>query len=139
MGQQEMQVALVSLLGIAIGAALQYAFGRSLESRKQHGLQKAQAYTDFFHAVAALAQARSADQLMLAADAKTRICIYGSDAVISKLDEFERAGATAGTDTGRAALVKLMQVMREDVINRRTSVELESLYRILFGSDPSAS
>lgn len=70
-----MLIAALSLAGVLIGAALQYAFGQRLEHRKQFGVQRSQAYTDFFRAMSALAQDRSKEQLALAADAKTRICI----------------------------------------------------------------
>jgi hypothetical protein len=130
---QTLLVAALPLIGVLIGAALQYAFGQRLEARKQLGVQKAQAYIDFFRAVYALGQNRSKEQLALAADAKTRICIYGSVAVVQRLGDFERAGANAATATGQATLIELMEAMREDVTNSGTSLRQEDLMHILFG------
>jgi len=130
---QALTIAALPLIGVLIGAALQYAFGQRLEARKQLGVQKAQAYIDFFRAVAALGQNRSKEQLALAADAKTRICIYGSTVVIKKLGDFERAGSTATQTAGQAALVELLEAMRGDVTSTGPSLQREDLMRILFG------
>ena len=70
--------AILPLVGVLIGAGLQYFFGRTLELQKQLALQKVQAYADFFRAMSASAtQGQTMETLALAADAKTRACIYG--------------------------------------------------------------
>ncbi len=130
---QALMVAALSLVSVLIGAALQYAFGQRLEARKQLSSQRAQAYIDFFRAMSALGQGRTKDQLILATDAKTRICIYGSTTVVQRLGDFERAGATAAKDAGQAALIALMEAMREDVTNSGISLRQEDLIHILFG------
>jgi hypothetical protein len=130
---QALMVAALSLLSVLIGAALQYAFGQRLEARKQLSAQRAQAYIDFFRATAALGQGRTKEQLVLAADAKTRICIYGSATVVQRLGDFERTGATAANAAGQAALIALMGAMREDVTDSGISLRREDLIHILFG------
>lgn len=128
-------VAALPLMGVLIGAALQYAFGKILEGRKQLILQRAQAYTDFFGALAALANARkSEEQLVLAANAKTRICIYGSGVVVKRLTEFSKTGSTTATNTGRAALAALVQAMRKDVAGRGLRIPNDDFQHLLFGS-----
>lgn len=129
---QTQMVAALPLIGVLIGAALQYAFGQRLEARKQLGGQRAQAYIDFFRAVSALAQDHSKEQLALASDAKTRICIYGSVTVVQKLGDFERSGAIVAEGAGQAALIELMQAMREDVTNSAIPLRREDLMHILF-------
>ena len=132
---QGLIVAALSLVGVLIGAALQFAFGQRLEARKQFGVQRAQAYIDFFRAVSALAQDRSKEQLALAADAKTRICIYGSMTLVQRLSDFERAGAIAAQGAGRAALLELVRAMREDVTHSAIQLRREDLMHILFSRD----
>ena len=134
---QTLALAFLPLLFVAIGAALQYVFGRSLETRKQLVVQRAQAYADFFRGFAALAQSRSGDSLALVADAKTRICIYGSEKVVFALAAFERAGASTLTDEGAATIIDLMHAMRRDVAQSRVQVPKEDLSRVLLGPDPS--
>ncbi|WP_395444032.1 hypothetical protein [Caulobacter sp. UC70_42] len=124
------------LIGAVIGAALQYAFGRSLETRKQLVVQRAQAYADFFRGFAALAQSRSSESLALVADAKTRICIYGSEKVVLALAAFERAGATTLTPEGEATIIDLMRAMRRDVAQSKAQVPADDLSRVLLGPGP---
>jgi hypothetical protein len=107
--------ALLSLLGVMLGAGLQYYFGRTLESRKQLAVQRSQAYVDYFKAVALLAQHGPAkDSLALAADAKVRVCIYGSSAVIKCMSDFEAAGPSITTPASASAIVSLLVEMRKD-------------------------
>lgn len=60
-------IALLPLIGAAVGASLQFLFGRNLEGRKQLMLQRAQAYIDFGRGLAA---DPSIDNQRLLADAK---------------------------------------------------------------------
>jgi hypothetical protein len=94
MWSQASVTAILSLVGVLLGAGLQYYFGRTLEGRKQLALQRSQAYVDYFKAVASVAQhGRSKDNLAQTADAKVRVCIYGSPTVIKHLSAFEATGA----------------------------------------------
>ncbi len=71
------------LLVVLVGGVLGYFSGRLLDNRRQLVLQKGQAYADYLKALANAATAHpTAETLTLATDAKTRICIYGSPAVI---------------------------------------------------------
>ena len=125
--------AALSMVGVLIGAALQYVFGRTLESKKQIQTQKAQAYSDYFKATAALAQASSKDGLAQAADAKTRISLYGSATVVHSLAEFERAGPRLDNPVSKAALLKALQSMRTDVGAGRSAAASSDLEAIIFG------
>ena len=133
---QPLLIAALPIVGVLVGAALQYVFGRSLEGRKLLAAQRAQAYIDYFRAVAVLAQGRSKEQLSLAADAKARICLYGSNLVIERLAAFERTGAALTNDQGRDAILTLMQVMRRDVGYVGIQLATPDLDRVLFG-DPA--
>jgi hypothetical protein len=80
---------ILSLLGVSLGAGLQYYFGRTLEGRKQLTVQRSQAHVDYFKAVALVAQVgRTKDNLAMATDAKVRVCLYGSPDVIRYLSAF---------------------------------------------------
>ena len=71
--------------------------------------------------------------MVLAADAKTRICIYGSATVVQRLADFERVGATAANGAGQEALIALMKAMREDITDSGISLRQGDLIHILFG------
>ena len=76
---------------------------------------------------------RNKEDLALIADAKARICIYGSLNVVRKLWNFDRIGATAARPDGQAALTALLSAMREDVTGKGFT-GLEDVFRpLLFG------
>ena len=122
------------LIGVLIGAGLQFIFGKTLESRKQLSLQKGQAYADYFRAMSAAGtQGSSKETLALATDAKTRVCIYGSPEVVSRLGDFERAGAIVASGDGQAAVVRLLKAMRKDVGVANEALLEDDLRHALFG------
>jgi hypothetical protein len=124
----------VPLLGVLVAAGLGYFFGRLLETRKLLTLQKGQAYADYLKALATAANPTSSrDVLALAADAKTRVCIYGSPAVIQHLGAFERAGARIESDESRAVVADLVKAMRVDMGVSERRVRQVDLHDILFG------
>lgn len=123
-----------SLAGVALGAGLQYLVGRDLETRKQLALQRSQSYIDYFKAVALAARdGRTKEILSAAADAKTRICIYGSPTVIDHLHEFEASGASTSSPRGKEAIVALLRAMRSDIGKASQSVSNHTLEGILLG------
>jgi len=130
---QPILIALLPLLGVVIGASLQFIFGRNLETRKLLVLQRAQAYADYFKGFSGLAQKRNSDDLSLVANAKTRICIYGSKSVVRALAAFESKGASVSTADGSTALMALLHAMRLDVAQETTGIPLEDMSRVLLG------
>ncbi|MET3109570.1 hypothetical protein AAKU58_004427 [Oxalobacteraceae bacterium GrIS 1.18] len=48
------------------------------------------------------------------ADAKCRICLYGSSAVVVAFAEFERLGATMNTPEQCTAFTNMVAIMRKD-------------------------
>jgi hypothetical protein len=131
--------ALLPLAGVLVGAILQYAFGRTLENRKQLTLEKGRVYADYFEAVAAAASLGSSREILSrVANAKSRICIYGSPAVIRCLHDFESAGAVTSTDEGRSAIAELVAAMRCDMGISGDGISDVVLRRILFGKAPKA-
>ncbi len=73
--------AALPLFGVGVGAILQYLFTRSAEVRKQAYSLRQQAYVDYLRALAQAGHASGSEDLgkarLLAADAKTRIVVYG--------------------------------------------------------------
>ena len=122
------------LLGVALGAGLQFMLGKSLEIGRQLKLQKGQAYADYFRAVAlAATKGKAAEANGLAADAKTRICIYGSPVVVKRLGEFEKLGAVIATEESQLAISELLRAMRADLSGAAPQLDDEALRWALFG------
>lgn len=128
--------ALLPLLGVLVGASVQYFFGRSLENRKHMRAQKGQAYADYFRAFAAIARL-GPTPLLLAdlADSKTRICIYGGDEVVSRLAEFEREGAETKTHESRRRIATLVEAMRKDIALSGPATKNADVGMVIFGAD----
>jgi hypothetical protein len=125
---------LSTLLGVAVGAILTYLFTRTHEYEKHYRLLQTGAYADYLRAVAEAAhlslRSDSADLFARAADAKTRVCLYGPQEVIALLAAFERAGGIIGNAGQRQAFVRLVLAMRGN-----SKAQIADLDVILFGED----
>lgn len=127
--------ALLALLGVAIGAGLQYASSRALEGRKQLTLQKSSAYVDFFKAIAHIAKHGPSGALLAsAAEAKVRICIYGSPEVIRILRGVEASGPVLVSPESQATISKLLKEMRKDSGMNCNGIAETDLESIVFGN-----
>jgi hypothetical protein len=123
-----MAIAFFSFFGVVVGASLQYLFTRFLEERRHRQSLQTEAYTDYIQAVA---EARHIDLyterpsiFARLADAKTRICLYGSPEVIARLAEFESKGGVIGDDQQREAFMHLIEAMRGKSKLQTSQVEL---------------
>jgi hypothetical protein len=136
-----MSSAILPFLGVIVGAALQYFFTRHLDNQKHHRDLKTKAYTDYLKCVSELAsiggEAKPQERRELlanAADAKTRICLYGSSSAVGAFAEFERLGATMNSADQRDAFTRMVAIMRNDSSGGR-KVELKDLETVLLGND----
>lgn len=126
------------LLGIIIGALLQYAFTRNLDSLRARREYRAKAYTDYVRCVGEQAhpnQMTSSDGHELdgrTADAKCRICLYGSPEVIAAFAQFERLGAVIRSPEQRSAFTGMFSVMRRDSAIS-ADVAVDDLQAVLLG------
>ena len=135
MSNQAIITALLSIAGVMLGAGLQYYFSRTLESRKQLALQRSQSFVDYFKAIALIAQhGRSPEHSAMLADAKVRVCIYGSAAVVKLLRDFEGVGSVLNSVECMTLIAELLAEMRRDAGMGETGIDREDLRRILFGS-----
>lgn len=127
-------VSLLPLIGAAVGITLQYFFSRSTEAKKQLLALRNQAYVDYLRAVAQSAHALVPDDAvkarLLAADAKSRIVVYGDPLVVRALAEFERLGPRLDQDASLDAFVQLAATMRTD----GARVDLRSIELLLIGT-----
>ncbi len=125
--------AVLPLLGVVIGATMQYWLSRSAESRKQLQLLQSQSYVDYLRAVTKAAHANSPDALRLvqaeAADAKARLAVYGTSNVIAALARFEEARPILDNPRSRAAFVALVGAMRQ----KHGTARADDLSLVLFG------
>jgi hypothetical protein len=132
-------IAIMSFLGVVIGASLQYLFTRYLETQRHLRELRSNAYLDYFRSVSE--QVHSADHQQLEdrdplgklADAKARICLYGSREVVHTFAIFENLGAALSSAQQRTAFVAMVAAMRADsgVVRRPEDRDIET---VLLGS-----
>ena len=128
-------IAIIPLVGVALGATLQFRLSRAA-AREQHAESlRSQACSDYLRAVAAAAHLRSDEDLRDAhrdaPDAKSRIAVYGSADTISALSRFEEAGGVLVDGPAVEAFVTLVASMRPS----GDSVPTRDLKTILLGTD----
>lgn len=140
-----MDTAILGFLGIIVGASLQYVFTRYLENQRHRRDLRTQAYTDYLKCVSESAhlivqpQAPAAREIFAStADAKARICLYGSTKVIQTFSTFEKLGAAMKDDQQRKAFVDMVSAMRSDSGNN-CGRNVEDLERVLFGNHGMAT
>ncbi len=134
----------LSLFGVIVGASLQYLYGRSAESKKHVTALRTAAYVDYLQAVALLGRDRPAtsekfnDAQALAANAKARICIYGSDAVVRQLALFDSDGAVLNTPKAINHFLRLCSIMRSESGHAVEPNMEDPLRTVLFGPEANA-
>jgi hypothetical protein len=134
-----MSSAIFSFIGIVAGAMLQYFFTRHLDGQRLHREMRTKCYTDYLRSVSEQANLSGRrdtpewrDLRIRTADAKCRICLYGSSAAISSFAEFERLGATMNSPEQRAAFTRMVLIMRTDSTSN-SNVALKDLENIILG------
>lgn len=109
-------LAILPLIGVVLGAGLQFLLTRATAREQQAGTLRSQAYADYLRAVAAAGHLRSDEDLRNAhrdaADAKARIAVYGTVDVIKALARFEKTGAVLSDGSASCAFVSLVSAMR---------------------------
>lgn len=116
-----MLIGLLSFLGVVIGASLQYIFTRHIENQRHIRELRSKEYSDYLRNVAenALIHPEQNGQdrkelLARMADAKTRICLYGSPKTIKAFSAFEELGAQICTPEQGQSFTKMVLMMRSD-------------------------
>lgn len=134
-----MNTAVFSLVGLVVGAVLQFLFTRHLDNKKHQRDLRAKAYADYLQCVSEHAnlghQRSSTEGRQLGAktaDAKCRISLYGAPTVISAFAKFERLGATMNTSEQCGAFTDMVAAMRQDTLGS-SSVAKADLEAVLLG------
>lgn len=136
-----MTAATFAFLGVVIGALLQYFFTRHLDSLRAWREARTLAYTDYLRSVSERAHRwmRAPDVAALnarIADAKCRVCLYGSAQVVAASAESERLGATMETPEQRTSFTRMGKLMRKDSVGRG-EVSPADLEAVLLGVELS--
>lgn len=116
-----MTTALFSILGLIVGATLQYVFTRHIENQRHIRDLRAKAYMDFLKAVCELANYQPKSNISKraaiaerTADAKARICLYGSADVIQAYSKWEQLAPQMASEDQQTAFINMVKFMRRD-------------------------
>lgn len=137
-----MTTAIFSLIGLIVGALLQFLFTQYLDNKKHQRDQRAKAYSDYLQCVSEHAnfgyQRNTEEKRKLnaqTADAKCRISLYGAPEVISSFAKFERLGAAMNSKEQCSAFTDMVASMRQDTLGASKVVQAD-LEIVLLGTSP---
>ena len=137
-----MLTAILPVVGVLVGASLQYFFSRYLEVRRYQRDLRTQAYLDYIMSVSGLAHlndpqgSQERDLLAGAADSKARICLYGSGEVVEAFAAFEKLGAVVISTSQCDSFVAMIVAMRRDSGNG-SRARIEDVRHLLLGGKDS--
>jgi len=135
-----MLVAVLSVVGVLVGASLQYFFTRNHDAQRYQRDLRTQAYLDYIKSVTGLAHLsdpqgpQERDLWASAADAKARICLYGSGEVIQAFAAFEQLGAMLSSPSEQRCFVAMIAAMRKDSGNE-SPANIEDIRLLLLGDE----
>jgi len=135
----EFLTSMIGILGVLLGAGLQYWLSRSSENRKYQQMLRTQAYVDYLRALAVNATAsksadkhKAAESFELAADAKARIAIYGTKPIVEILAKFCEEGEKLDNSERKKTFVQMCQIMRSESLPHSEIVASNDVSRLLF-------
>lgn len=130
------------IIGVIVGAFLQFHFSKNKDNRQLKRALETQAYTDYLRAVVGLSMShrfndeeKKREYLSALTEAKSKISIYGSKEVIESLADFEREGANVNTDRQKTLFIKIGQAMRNTNINSTEKVLDKDFGQLFFSID----
>lgn len=134
---------LLPIIGVVIGATLQYMFTRVLEERRHQQNLRTQAYVDFIRGFVGAHFAKEKDKeqelISFLSNATTRIGIYGGKEVLEAIANAKRVAANYKKGDVpelefMRSIVTIIQAMREENLPKE-SVSDKEISQLLFGKD----
>lgn len=107
---------LFGLLGVFIGALIQFYVSRRATEESRYLELKSQAYADYLNSIAAVAFASPHERsraLQGVAAAKTRLCVFGDGPIIERAVLLENTSLDLSQLDAQEAFIGLLQAMRQ--------------------------
>jgi ATP-dependent protease HslVU (ClpYQ) peptidase subunit len=130
---------LMGVLGVIVGASLQYFFNKRVELVKQNQSMKIAAYVDFIKAVAGITlsqrhqdKEKELEFTILLADAKARIAIYGTKEVTEEMANFFQLHGALISPEALTSFTRLVQTMRQQTIGSSEAGMENAIQHVLF-------
>jgi hypothetical protein len=133
------------LLGVIVGAGLQYFFSRSAETKRHERSLRIDAYSDYLRSVgeaetlyATPEPARRSEIIGRAIAAKVGVCVHGSASVVDALSKFEGAPGQGLTPEKKTYFLEFVDAVRADTGAKGVQLSQAAIEKILFGvKEPS--
>jgi uncharacterized protein (DUF433 family) len=134
--------AMIAVTGVLLGAGAQYFFSQRTDVDNQYRLLRTNAYVDFIKSTAGIAIAQKmndpAKQLEFTiqlTDAKSRIGLYGSKAVVSATADFFRKYAALKSPEALSSFSSIVTTMRAETRGGDEKIPNADVGQLLFGID----
>jgi hypothetical protein len=138
--------ALLSILGVVVGAFLQNYFSRQNNEVKQLLESRNQALIDFFEAVSLVVSAQrmgkkeqELESLAKLTHAKARICMFGEESVVRHLAKFWKTGASLETESEILAFTHFILDIRKSLGLKDKEFLNAEISQLLFSIKPPRS
>lgn len=130
------------LLGVIIGASLQYVYSLINEKWRHNRTLRMSAYLDYLTAIGEMEALQFNPDYAVMAEvqgraiaAKAKVCAYGTAKAVKALAEFEGIGGNVLTEEKKVAIINFVNVIRNESGVADDSVSYDVLRPILYGSD----
>lgn len=127
------------LVGVLVGAGLQYFFSRSTELKRHERTLRVEAYSDYLRSVGeaetgkGYSDAAKRSEIMgRAISAKARVCVHGSATVVAALAKFEDDPTPGLTPQKKKYFLDFVEAIRND-IGADGNLSSDAVEHILFG------
>lgn len=131
-------LAVLPLVGVLVGAYLQYRFSRRAESERHERSLRSDAYAAYLRAAGEAETMKStpdpdrrADILARAISAKALVCVHGSTQVVTALARFEGVGGIGLTPEKRRLFLEFVDAVRRDT-GAQGKIDKDTIELILF-------
>lgn len=138
--------ALLSILGVVVGAFLQNYLAKQNNQQKQLLESRNKAYVDFLEAVSLVVAAqrmgkkeRELEELAKLTNAKARICIFGEESVVRQLATFWAAGTSLETESEILAFTRFCLGIRKSLGLKDKEFLIGEVSQLLFAIKPLRS
>ncbi len=115
-----MEVIIASLIGVTVGALLQFVFNLIVAQRARYTELKSQAYADCINSVTDAGFASSDTEKQAARKKftafKGTLCVFGDSGVIEKAELFEQTSKKLSEPDAKSAFINLVQEIRQQGI-----------------------
>lgn len=132
---------MLPLVGVIIGASLQYMYSVINEKRRHNRTIRMNSYLEYLTAIGEMEALQfNPDYAVMAAaqakaiSAKAKVCAYGTGRAVKALSKFERIVDGKLTDEKKLALIAFVNVIRDESGVADVDISREILEPILYGS-----